>query len=79
METLITFPRMIMFISLVGVYYLNWKHNKAGFIFLGISALCWAWYDWGIGAHEQAIMVFGSAVTSIIGYLKWWFDERKGR
>ncbi len=68
-----------MAISLIGVYMVNWRHDKSGFLFHTVSALCWVWYDWGLGAHEQAVMILGSAGTSIAGYIKWWYDERGKR
>ena len=65
-----------MALSLIGVYYLNHKHDKTGFFILGLSALLWSVYDLSITAYEQALTTFVSALTSFYGYIRWRSDER---
>lgn len=74
---LITLPRVIVLISLIGTYYIALKRDKLGFVFFTISALMWTGYDIGLGAYEQAGMCLFSAITSVVGYVKWSIDDRK--
>jgi len=71
---MITLSYIIILISCVGIYYVNWKHNKVGFLFHAVSALLWAIYDWKLGACVQTATMVFSSVTSIVGYLKWRHD-----
>lgn len=60
-----------------GVYYLNHKHQKEGFLFLGLSAALWVLHNLSIGQYEQAATCGFSTVTSLYGYWKWKRDERR--
>lgn len=75
----ITFPRFIISISIVGVYVLNHRHMKEGFLVFAVSAGLWVIYDLGIGAYEQAATCAFSTVASIYGWWKWRYDEKRGR
>lgn len=74
---MITIPRIIILNSMIGVYFINWKKNKTGFIILGASAFAWCFWNLHIGQNEQALSTGISGVTSIIGWFKWWHDEHK--
>ena len=77
MIELITWPRVVLLISGIGIYFLNFRRDKKGFIFFAISAIGWAVYDVRLGASEQALVMLFSAFTSFAGYFKWWYDEKK--
>lgn len=71
-----TLPRLILFISAIGIYFLNHRHDKRGFLFFATSAAGWVVYDIEIGAYEQALTNAFSAAVSLYGYWKWSRDER---
>ena len=71
MIDLITLPRIIICISVVGVYLVNHCRNRWGFIPFAISAALWVVYDIDIGANEQAATNAVSAVVSIYGFIRW--------
>ncbi len=78
MLDLITFPRLIMCISGVGVIFLNFKVRKEGFLFLALSAGLWAVYDFRLKAYEQTLIMLISTITSIIGFIRWSIKEKAG-
>ncbi len=73
---MVTWPRIVLFISGAAVFMINWRKDKRGFLLLAFSAIGWAVYDYGIGAYEQAFVMLGNTVVAIISFLKWWYDER---
>lgn len=72
-----TLPRCIIIVSLIGIYFINHKHDKRGFLCFAIGALGWVVYDIGLGAYEQAGANAFSMVSSIYGYWKWTKDGTK--
>lgn len=72
----ITLPRLIIAISLVGVYYLNHARDRKGFLWLMASAFLWAFHNWTIGEYEQMATTAFSGFTSMYGYWKWSKDEK---
>lgn len=74
---MITLPRLVIFVSLCGIYYLNHKHSKTGFLFFAVGALGWVIYDIGLGAYEQAGANAFSFFSSLYGYWKWSRDGMK--
>lgn len=68
---MIPLPRLIICISLLGVYFMNHRHDKRGFLFFATSAALWTWYDVDLGIYEQAMTNAASSIVSIYGYIKW--------
>ncbi len=72
----ITFPRLIMCVSGIGVILLNFKVRREGFLFFALSATLWAIYDIRLHAYEQAATMVVSTLLSIMGYIRWGKKER---
>jgi len=68
-------PLVIITISAVGVYFLNWRTDKIGFLILGFSAFLWAVYSWDHSRLQSANYLF-STVVSVIG---WWRFKNAGK
>ena len=77
MIDLITFPRIIVCVSCVGVVLVNHYKNRWGFIAFGLSSALWAVYDFDIGATEQAVTNIVSTLISIYGFVRWKEVESK--
>ena len=67
---MITMPRIIISITMVGVYFLNWRCDKVGFLFHATSATLWALFSFE-HSTEQSLTYAFSAFSSIVGYIRW--------
>ncbi len=67
----ITWPRMVILISGIGMWYINVRRRRVGFLFFSVAALGWAIYDWRMGAYEQAAVMAANVVTPLIGWWRW--------
>jgi len=73
----INIPRLIICVSMFGIYYLNWRRERVAFVFHTIAALGWTFYMWHIGELEATGSMMFSAATSIMGWVRWGQIQRQ--
>jgi len=64
-------PTILLLITFYGLYWLNYRKQRIGFLLLGLSAFGWAVWNLYIREYEQAIRTGGSGIISILTYLHW--------
>jgi len=71
MIDLITWPRVVILISGIGMWFINFRRQRIGFIFFSIAAIGWAIHDFHIGEFEQMAVMIANIFTPILGWWKW--------
>jgi hypothetical protein len=68
---MVTWPRVVIIISLLGMYFINWRRHRIGFLFFSVGAFGWMLYDIHGGSYERALIMAGNVITPLIGWWRW--------
>lgn len=68
---MITLPRIAILFSLVGIYYVNWRKQRTGFLFHTIAAFIWAYHWYALAQTEALGSMLFSAASSLAGWYRW--------
>jgi len=67
-------PTLILCITFGGLYHLNYKKRRIGFLFFGTSALCWSAWNIYIGEYQQAVQ---QGLSGVFTFWTFWHWGRK--